>query len=341
LVEHARTINEGLGFLRDGQVDRQAVALLRGDEPYVGGTGVKHLSPTLFTAFISLLCRFAPRVESSEDNSADDRKRPRRMDIANGWDLLRPGSLVQNSLVHAFNIVLKSKSKSRPAWYALFHALARRGVIIDRTLVGEPENDILAWQTVERAFTEFLSLGLELDPLGFQYICNCLEKGILASLEASKEVTDPLLSGAVLLKKELLKMLEITTESYGLTRLLHSIRGNHLHAYVRVMGLLNDHDELLHILRWMVERHEDLGAIADQARNGHTLLRRTLVAIRIFCHDSEYGAEAERLVESVESWDGWPTETEANAYLAAHAQLETNKNVMEAAWVSKDHGGRQ
>lgn len=115
-----------------------------------------------------------------------------------------------------------------------------------------------------------------------------------------------------------------------------------LHFYVRVVGLLSHHHGLLELVRWMVVYQSEISAAADRPRNGHRMLRRTLVAIRVFSeqlwldhgkvgqirdsqkspagHASEGAAPAKtlekirELVEGVEEWGGWPTDEEAEEY---------------------------
>lgn len=102
-----------------------------------------------------------------------------------------------------------------------------------------------------------------------------------------------------------------------------------LHAFVRVLGLRRDHAGLLDLVRWMAQFEPELRAVADEARNGASMMRRTVVAVRVFAERSwedfeevEAGeAVGEEVLEKiwevvggVEAWGGWPDDTEVYAY---------------------------
>jgi hypothetical protein len=103
----------------------------------------------------------------------------------------------------------------------------------------------------------------------------------------------------------------------------------------------------------MVKHQEELAEVSDRARNGPNILRRTIIATRVFLErswlsassllDYDYAAqdafaragienkpealkrleapayeaqvkEARELVEGVQSWGGWATDEEVEAY---------------------------
>ncbi|KAI9874125.1 MAG: hypothetical protein M1830_010173 [Pleopsidium flavum] len=122
-----------------------------------------------------------------------------------------------------------------------------------------------------------------------------------------------------------------------LPRLLSVPGFSHLHAYIRVLGIVQDYDALLALLRWMVEFVPELEAVADEARNGRRLLRRSLVAIRVFLERSWISVSGKHnednshlepldaapenviqqvydIIEGVEGWGGWPTDDEVVTY---------------------------
>jgi hypothetical protein len=126
-----------------------------------------------------------------------------------------------------------------------------------------------------------------------------------------------------------------------------------LHAYIRALGWHGSHVRILRALKWMVKHQEELAEVSDRARNGPNIMRRTIVATRVFLERSwlsanslleyDYAAqdafaraeiedrpealkrleapayeaqveEARKLVESVSVWGGWPSEYEVEAY---------------------------
>ncbi|KAK5173043.1 uncharacterized protein LTR77_003165 [Saxophila tyrrhenica] len=135
-----------------------------------------------------------------------------------------------------------------------------------------------------------------------------------------------------------------------LPRLLHVPNPATLHAYIRTLGWLADYQGLLDTLRWMVEFEAELGEKRAVDRNGEVVMRRAIIAVRVFLErawlpeedvcrsegseDNGDGAgrlsqciyrlstpaptevidEAIQLVGSVDDWGGWPTDQEVEGY---------------------------
>lgn len=329
LIQRARTPDEGLRVLRDSRMDSQAVSFLGGSKS-ISPAVLKHVPASTFAAFIALLCRFAPRIipstgsstgldEGSEADGVEKSTQSPRLDTKK-WRIIQLTRHSRgprlNPLLHCAELLKKSKTLFRPSWYSLFSALARSGVIIDLNLAGDPMNDILAWKVLVAALDDFHRCGLELDPFGFRILCNGLEKAILASFQVVEEEREEILgkSQMRIVVEEFMKLTEVNDTSHPIPRLLHSIEGAHLHAYARVLGLNNDYDNMMSVLQWMVKHHDELNEIAMQSRNGLKLLRRTIVAMKVFLSETEHETEAEKLVNSVELWDGWPEDFETQQY---------------------------
>ena len=329
LVQHARTVDEGLLYLRDSGLDHRALSFLSGATKSIPPTILDKIPIQAYAAFIVLVCRFAPRAIASGDvnkitsGEFEARETGEPADnaelVVKRWDIREmttsSGRSRLNPLRHAVGLLKQRHTNFRPAWYAVFNALARRGVIIDRNMVGHPENDILSWRVLEAALTDFHKSGLELDPRGFQIICNGFEKAILASFDVSEVEGMAVVGAFPLLKAEFRKIFESEETRYGLPKLLHTVHGAHLHAYVRVLGFLEEYDEMLSVLEWMVQNQDALAQIAEQSRNGSKLIRRTIIAFKVFCTRTASAVEAERLVESVGKWGGWPGDSEAQKYI--------------------------
>ena len=196
---------------------------------------------------------------------------------------------------------------------------ARRDVVVDRSLVGNPKNDILSWNILTAALNDFHKVGLEVDPRGFQILCNGLEKAIIASFKIPKEERERFFDGSQIkiAIEEFTKLSEgHETSHLTIPTLFHTIEGVHLHAYVRVLGLSECHDDLMYVLRWMVKHNVLLDDIAAQSQNGSKLIKRTVVALKVFLGRTGHEAEAERLVNSIEHWGGWPQDSEAQEYIS-------------------------
>lgn len=333
LLGHARTLEKGIQYLRLSQLDGLAIAFLTGSRN-ISPAVLKTVPAPTFAAFLAFLCRFAPRTiivehptsaacEADEDYQ-DTELAPvkyKYLPMNYGYHILEPRTYTRepaNTLHRSIELLKASKTKFRPAWYTVFQALARRDAVIDRSLRGDPRNDLLSWQLLFAALGNFRRSGLELGPSGFLIICRGLEKAILASFHVSPADKTATFAKcpATVITDEFLK-LSWTGDIHApyTPELLHSIGGVHLHAYVRILGLLNDYEGIIRVLEWMSRHHEELERVAAQSRNGRQLIRRVLVAVRAFLDDTSHELEAVWLVESVESWGGWPREQEAENYL--------------------------
>lgn len=144
-----------------------------------------------------------------------------------------------------------------------------------------------------------------------------------------------------------------TASTPRLPRLLAVPEPALLHAYIRALGWHGSHVRILTLLKWMVVHQRELDESADRARNGASLMRRSIVAVRVFLErswlpansilDYDFRAqdaftkvewddkpealrrleakayetqidEAIELVESVDAWGGWATNVEVEAY---------------------------
>jgi hypothetical protein len=322
LVKHAKSLKHAFGYLEDSQIDKQSIVALKGEVELFSGALAKVPTSTV-QALIAILCRLSPRAvlaktaPDSEDCGAGETS-----SVESEYLLvesrLRSG-LHASSLIHSMELLKASKTQHRPSWYALFNALARDGAVIDRSLVGDPSNDLLSWKILVAALDDFHKCGLELDPGMFRILCKGLEKAVFASFKVSlaervESFAASPVSTVVVEFKKLSEVVEIDSP-YDVPRLLHSINGSHLHAYVRVLGLTEDYASLMNLLRWMWRNHEALNEIAIQSPNGMKLIRRVFIAMRVFLDGTGHESEAKGLVESVEAWDGWPQDYEVQKYV--------------------------
>jgi hypothetical protein len=322
LIRHARTPNQAIEIMSDGGMNLEALDILKGSKGRSTEV-LKRVPDSIFAAYITLLCRFAPRailmLPREEPGAVNGDGPPKSewkiLEMRAGPSLCRRGPDI---LLRTVELLKKKQTRFRPAWYTFFSALARRGVVVDRSLVGHPKNDVLAWKVLAAALNDFHKCGLELDPRGFQILCNGIEKSILASFKIPEEEREEIFDNSQIsiVVNEFMKLSEADERSHPMIpTLLHTIEGVHLHAYVRVLGLAEDYDDLMYVLRWMVKHNVVLDDIATQSQNGSKLIKRTIVAIKVFLGRTEHEAEAEELVNSVEHWGGWPQDSEAQEYI--------------------------
>lgn len=147
------------------------------------------------------------------------------------------------------------------------------------------------------------------------------------------------------------------TDLPGLPRLLVAPEPAVLHAYIRALGWLGAHTKIRDTVRWMVEHQDELQQSADGTRNGAHVMRRALVAVRVFLERSWRARargeaasaqlvaaneaapnlpahkrhllrfmalapkavveEVAALIESVPVWGGWATDDEVRQYVYA------------------------
>ena len=328
LVEHARDPFEVIRYLIDSGLNRQAVEFLKGQYPE-NPVVLKSIGEETFAAFISLLCRLAPRmapttvdsiihkeVGNAENDMAGRSQGP------NAWKLLKlreqdSNNVFSNPFLHCARLLKISRCRFRPAWYALFRGLVRRGVVMDHSFIDDPNNDIVAWNVLVGALGDFHKCGLELDPHGFRLICIGLGKALRASYQISKKEGEVLGKDQVsIVVKEFLKLSEVHEIGHSsIPTFLHPIEGAHLHEYIRILGLSEDHDGIMYALRWMARNHVELNNIALQSRNGRVLMQRTVIAVKVFLSGTEHESEAKEIVNGVDTWDGWPNALSAHVYL--------------------------
>ncbi|KAJ5577197.1 hypothetical protein N7535_004123 [Penicillium sp. DV-2018c] len=104
--------------------------------------------------------------------------------------------------------------------------------------------------------------------------------------------------------------------------MLHTPSPATLHAFVRALGSVGDDQGLLHLLQWMSQSVDLLRETAEEHSNGDKMIRRTLVAIRVFLEGrqsridarvpSDLVSEAYDLVRRT-GWN-WPSDAEVAEY---------------------------
>ncbi|KAM3422030.1 hypothetical protein BST61_g2406 [Cercospora zeina] len=132
--------------------------------------------------------------------------------------------------------------------------------------------------------------------------------------------------------------------AHDLPRLLTVPSPALLHAYVRAIGWLSRYEDILHLATWMRNYREELLQRKKQDRGGDAMMRRIIVAMRVFLERSWLSREQDRsklhvdnkrekeirtfvtpakpqliesvktLIEEVEEWEGWPTDEEVGVY---------------------------
>lgn len=299
-------------------------------------------------------------------------------------DLLRaqrPRSL------RAWNAVLTALSNgtaNHRIHSALYDVVARdtiqEGVDLDR-------NAIVVHRLFKHVQDLYRKQNMDLDPLGFLAYCRAVESVTIASWRIAQRGDDSrvlnigpfarlgeataaellalgvgledrpyrravyhfrLLVGQEPLKKRLNAPALEVSDGPNLPALLHAPGPAILHAYIRALGWCAAYRSLLGTLRWMTEHRAQLDEARERDRNGEAVMRRAVIAVRVFMErawmnswgarrlgsedesverDEEPGSDVLRRLESpasaaqiqearalLEDWGGWATDEEVSRY---------------------------
>lgn len=365
LVRHAPSIRQGIRYLHDSGLSDHTLRYLHGgDVENAPSNEVKSkvsqnmtdvVEPWVIGGFVALLCRFAPRAVLVPKDHTWERHRQlsskpdmvwavrevmdgRRQEDLHGQ---RPHPVFAQPLQHAAYLLEASKQKHRPAWHALWKALAQPNLVLIPKLSSNPKNVEISWRVTAAALKEFHRIGLELDPLGFKHICDTYTKyaKLFTRISQMHHGKAPraselvkVLAASKVIKAEFRKLIVCNhSSSYHLPRFMHSMRGVHLHAYIRSMAAIDNYDEIIFALKWVVENHAEFDAIAERNPREGRHLCLMLIAIRIAVEGTPYEARAWSLVDGVVTWDGWPTDDEVAKYqMQYETDLVTEKLEEEA-----------
>lgn len=308
LIQRASSITYGLHILRQSKrVSSDAWLWLSGKDTTTRPVlfDPEKVSDDTFFAVVHLLCRFSPDAAKLK---------------AGGYPPLGNEAKASTAkpLSHAASLLKKRLPMFRPAWYALFRALAKKDVVISRNLAGDPKNCILAWRALMGTLKNFHDCGLELDPEGFRHICSAAFNTlpVLQTLPEQEEV----LSALDLLKGEFAKLVEVQMSIYGTPGYLHQISGYDLHLYVRVMGITGEYEEIMGVLRWVVANYEYLRVASLASSKERRHMRKLFVAVRMFLMETRYMDEAKNVLREIPDWEGWASEEEVEEYVRFHGE---------------------
>jgi hypothetical protein len=307
LISNAPTLEKVALYMHHGALPSNTLIDLLRKPMDIRFSTLRPIPDGIFTAFIRFLCRSRRRRITDPSDDVGQKKSVARF------------KLYSDPIIHAFELVRRRQSSSRVVWYLIFRALARREFIFDENR-DQHINDVTSWRLLEAALGESRKAGVQLDSDGFRQICIGLEKALLALPHVSGRTASYVRNGPKLVKEIFANLTESKEAGYALPRLLHTFVGYHLHPYIRVLGHTKDIYEVMIVLQWMVKHQEELSTGAKQSRNGPKLLRRSLIAIKAFFgwkHAEEEVANGLKAVmDQLDGWGGWPTDDEAEDYLA-------------------------
>ncbi|KAL3453572.1 hypothetical protein BJX65DRAFT_126592 [Aspergillus insuetus] len=268
-------------------------------------------------------------------------------------------------------------------WVQLLGGLHQTRILGDPYGLSRHTQIILAWHEILEVLKWMQERDVTIGPEGFQVICESFSSAVMAGVrepEALERALDILISMGQLNQELPLPTLEDLV-NYGLTTLkdqfdrlvlldpgtnsiveslaasldsstdsqvtisalTHVPSPTVLHAFVRSLGHVEDSDGMLSFLRWMSRHAMTLKQTSDEHMNGDVVMRRTIVALRMFlegywgkrrsppeAYDPDLAVtptdvvptfsdpilqEAYDIVTATEIWGPWPSDEEVWEYL--------------------------
>lgn len=365
LLDSAETLAEGLLYLETG-ADKYRIAvsaLLHGSKDY---QALHVLPDDLFAAYIRLLCRF-PHTPLDRELTLLWRY---GTIVRSNFDLRQPLAralylLVQQKRTHrpSWNCVFAALARrSAPALASSWRSLHLRG---DESLKEENElyDRIFAFNLARQIDETMWENDVTLDEDGFHSICVIAEHAASAvhtvfqkygyNPEFAPKASAGLIRNANAMFRDghdwLKEQFRTLTEgergsmstlkktvnpTVKLPNLYTVPRPALLHAYIRALGVLRDYDGLYRLVCWMSKHRSELTKRCAMDRRGRILMRRALIALRVFVEDRWEPKESEldeeqippsaspeqiekikRIVGFVKQWGGWPSDEEVAMYV--------------------------
>ncbi|TQS36308.1 hypothetical protein Golomagni_03245 [Golovinomyces magnicellulatus] len=314
LVRNSRTPDDGLRYLRASGLSMNALRSLGAFGSPPDPNVLMEIPLKIFSDYIYLICRFVPRLVQT-DRTEEECSGVPKWTVQHLRKKSRFGTKLDEPLHLAAHLLNTRRPNILPPWYSFFRALTRENSIISWEYAGQTKNEILAWKVLRSSLDDFSSCGLHLNTRGFSIICHGFDKYVRAIFKNGEEDQHNIDEACLFIKNEFKKISENSCELYYLPKLYQSIRGVHLHVYMRCLALVKDYEEIISTLEWMTRNSIDLKDILDQeSPDSWHKFRRIFIVVAICCQGTRFELSARRLVASVDAWHGWPTDDEIAEY---------------------------
>ncbi|KAI1505094.1 hypothetical protein F5X99DRAFT_369489 [Biscogniauxia marginata] len=338
LVTHAGSVEEGLRYLTDSNIDPVSISQL-GLFKEPSHRALQRIPLLAFRSYIHLLCRIQPARQGQQRLPTDDLMR-----IRHAMKLVSIRLIPDTTEGATF----------RPPWYIILRALARPHIAVKNGT--ETENDIEALSMfidVLRAAQR--SVGL--DPEFLILFCRVVQKAASSRLKLLQETQptlpateEPLLiPSAKSLSRALQTMFSSFTTPAELSRWVTSpmalkqpVGPVHLHGYMRALAFLDDQVAMMDLATWILDHWEYIeGEIERMGYRGRWMMARTMCAFHAFAGPSlsdkqkqELDLRMDRITASSPMWR-WPTEDEVDYYVGVDkrgASQRLRKRVLAKSW---------
>ncbi|KAI1339783.1 hypothetical protein F5Y15DRAFT_382100 [Xylariaceae sp. FL0016] len=333
LVSNSRSIEEGIRYLLDSPIDPVCINMLSiYKQPSY--QNLRRIPLLAFSSYIQLLCRLQP-----------DRRAGERIP---GTHLLRLSQAIKLVKIRLVSETTEGAT-FRPPWHTILRALARPYIAIQN--VSRSENDL-------QALTIFMdvlgaadrAVGIDTDM--FIYLCRTIEKasvsqlGTMADAEVvSGEQLLPSVHDLVNVVNMVFSRLTASTDgdmiSSAVADLKRGIGPVQLHACMRAMAFIDDHQGMVRVAQWMMENHEFVNEEAERMGNrGQSMVAKALCAFHAFAGPRLSEAQQNEMLSRMQELNStgvqwrWPTAQEVERYVSADQRGASQKlrNRAAAAW---------
>ncbi|KAI0023387.1 hypothetical protein F4780DRAFT_729531 [Xylariomycetidae sp. FL0641] len=311
LVKNSRSVEEALRYLEDSGFDDAVVkslAMLK--QP---SHQVLHRIPLMtYNSYIQLLCRLQPNRRGGLGISS--------------FELLP----IRHAITLATTRLVAGTTAGvtfRPPWHSILRALSRPSIAVKDSSAAENDAEALSLFMVVFQRAEGL---VGLDAFLFMYLCRAVQKTALSNLEARGMHADqtPLLEHGLHIMKTTFSKLSRPSSSNP-AQLMAAGFGTvvgppHLHAYMRALATMDDHEAMVGAMMWMLKHHKLIAKEAGRlGPRGPALVAKTFCAFHAFAGPlllEEQEAALFSLMDDQADQGGtwrWPTNEEVDQYIRA------------------------
>lgn len=347
LVKNAPTVQVAGHYLRDSPLDKKAVDLLTSftvdsipptSAPSAASL-LRKIPLAIVNAYISLLCRLQLRW-------------PRGMEMQRKAPRDRLGHIQRAIRLAELRLPLNSRDGPdyKEPWHSILRALARSDIVLDpRGDLDARHNAMMTLSTFMQVFERVRS-AVGLDVVLFEQLRRVLHKAVKSRLfEESNGPGDSnqqTASGSIVQRahnalKTSFREITSASSSTGIRGgleypvLQHDVSADHLQGYIRTMGFLNDIDEMVFVMEWMLQSwdHDSvLEAAKSPDTRHHAMMSYAFTFFRAFA-EHQVSADVMRRLENrlrqLNDEKGctwlWPTEEEVESYVLADRSRDADK----------------
>ncbi|KAL3457895.1 hypothetical protein BJX64DRAFT_292743 [Aspergillus heterothallicus] len=284
---------------------------------------------------------------------------------------------------HAIDLLRRRSSQNPQGWIQLLGGLRSTRILGDSYRLSRQTQMVLAWYEILEVSKWLNTRGISTGSEGFQILCSSFSNAVAAGVkdpEALDQALDILFPtahrdpglppptledmvnrGLITLKDHFDRLVLLDPKTSSLfdslrtsldartdsqvtvPALPHVPSPAALHAFVRSLGLVEDSEGMLSLLQWMSRHALPLKQASDEYMNGDIMIRRTIVALRMFlegywdkersppmAYDPDSAVtltgevptfldpilqQAYDIVTATEIWGPWPSDEEVWEYL--------------------------